>query len=162
MEYVADAVRGAAGAVVLIGDPVALIHLGLPVLRDEIPGCGPAGGIYTALRASATDWNLVVACDMPAVSGGALCELINAAEKSESDCVAAASPDGRPEPLCAVYHRRCLPALERAIKDKRLKMRDLVREMGVSVVAVAPAVLANVNTPDEWSEFESAVPEEAS
>jgi molybdopterin-guanine dinucleotide biosynthesis protein A len=162
VEYVADAVRGAAGAVVLIGDPVALIHLGLPVLRDEIPGCGPAGGIYTALRASATDWNLVVACDMPAVSGGALCELINAAEKSESDCVAAASPDGRPEPLCAVYHRRCLPALERAIKDKRLKMRHLVREMGVSVVAVAPAVLANVNTPDEWSEFESAVPEEAS
>jgi molybdopterin-guanine dinucleotide biosynthesis protein A len=162
VEYVADAVRGAAGSVVLIGDPASLVHLGLPVLRDEISGCGPAGGIYTALRATGTDWNLVVACDMPAVSGGALSELINAAEKSESGCVAAASPDGRPEPLCAVYHRRCLPALDRAIKDKRLKMRDLVREMGVSMVAVAPAVLANVNTPDEWSEFESAVPEEAS
>ncbi len=166
VEYVADAVRGAAGSAVLVGDPAPLAHLGLPVLRDEIPGSGPAGGIYTALRATATDWNLVVACDMPAVFGGALRELINAAEKSESDCVAAASPDGRPEPLCAVYHRRCLPALERAIKDKRLKMRDLVLEIGVLVVTVAPAVLANINTPDEWSEFESAslrsVAEEAS
>ncbi len=96
----------------MIGDPDKLGHLGLRVFPDELPSCGPASGIYTALRVSDTDWNLVVACDMPAVSADLLRELLRRAETAERNCVAATGPYGQPEPLCAVYHRRCLPALD--------------------------------------------------
>jgi molybdopterin-guanine dinucleotide biosynthesis protein A len=78
---------------------------------------------------TSTDWNLVVACDM--------------------------RPDGRPEPLRAVYHRRCLPALARAIRDKQLKRRDFVKEIGAIRRPVQASALANVNTPAEWAEFEA-------
>jgi len=155
VEHVAKTVREAAGSVALIGDPARLGHLGLAVFPDELPGCGPASGIYTALRGTETDWNLVVACDMPAVSLDILRELLGRAETAERNCVAATGPFGQPEPLCAVYHRRCLPALGRAIRDKRLRMRDLIKEIGAIWIKVDSSALANVNTPAEWAEFEA-------
>jgi molybdenum cofactor guanylyltransferase len=158
VEYVAQTVRDVVGPVTLIGDPAKFGHLGLPVLPDELPGGGPASGIYTALRASATDWNLILACDMPGISADVLRNLLRAAEPAQRSCVAATGPDGQPEPLCAFYHRRCLPALSRAIRDKRLKMRDLIKEIGAIWVRVDASALANVNTPKEWLEFEAGVP----
>jgi molybdopterin-guanine dinucleotide biosynthesis protein A len=155
VEHVAKTVREAVGSVALIGDPARLGHLGLAVFPDELPGCGPASGIYTALRGTETDWNLVVACDMPAVSSDLLRALLGRADGAERNCVAAMGPFGQPEPLCAVYHRRCLPALGRAIRDKRLRMRDLIKEIGAIWMKVDPSALANVNTPAEWAEFEA-------
>jgi molybdopterin-guanine dinucleotide biosynthesis protein A len=158
VEHVAKIVSEAAGSVALIGDPGQLGHLGLAVFPDELPGYGPASGIYTALRVSTTDWNLMVACDMPSVTVDLLRLLLLRAETAQRDCVAATGPYGQPEPLCAVYHRRCLPSLTRSIRDKRLRMRDFVKEIGAIWVPVDKLALANVNTPGEWAEFEAKVP----
>ena len=100
------------------------------MLPDELPGCGPASGIYTALRA--TDHGLESGGGLRHAGrlAGVLRELLGAAETAERNCVAATGSYGQPEPLCAVYHRRCLPALSRAIRDKRLRMRDLMKELG--------------------------------
>jgi molybdopterin-guanine dinucleotide biosynthesis protein A len=160
VEHVAKIVAEATGSVApasvtVIGDPGSLGHLGLPVFPDELPSYGPASGIYTALRVTNTDWNLVVACDMPAVTADLLRVLLLRAETAERNCVAATGPYGQPEPLCAVYHRRCLPALSRSIRDKRLRMRDFVKEIGAIWVPVDKLALANVNTPAEWAEFEA-------
>jgi molybdopterin-guanine dinucleotide biosynthesis protein A len=155
VEYVAHVVREAAGSAALIGDLDRLGHLGLAIYPDELTGLGPISGIYTALRVTATDWNLVVACDMPAVGVPTLRRLLERAETSGHNCVAASGPSGKPEPLCAVYHRRCLPVLSGAIRDRRLKMRELVAEMGLMLVGVDGSALANVNTPAEWAEFQT-------
>jgi molybdenum cofactor guanylyltransferase len=157
VEHVAKIVAEAAGSVALIGDPGQLGHLGLPVFPDELPSYGPASGIYTALRVTTTDWNLVVACDMPAVTADLLRALLVRTETAERNCVAATGAYGQPEPLCAIYHRRCLPALTRAIRDKQLRMRDFVKEIGAVWVTVDKSALANVNTPAEWAEFEAKV-----
>jgi molybdenum cofactor guanylyltransferase len=155
VEIVAKTVRDVAGSVTLIGDPAKFGHLGLPVIPDEIASCGPASGLYTALRAADMDWSLIVACDMPGLLSGVLRSLLGAAETTERSCVAASGTDGQPQPLCAVYHRRCLPALTRAIRDKRFRMRDFVKEIGAVWVPVENSALANVNTPSEWAEFEA-------
>jgi len=153
LEHVARTVLAAAGSVTVIGDPQRYGRFGLPVVADRIPGCGPLGGISTALSITSTDWNLIVACDMPAISEAALRALIHRAAGSTRNCVAAAGPDGQPEPLCAVYHRRYLPVLECALREKRFKMRDLLLELAAEPWAVDAAALANVNTPAEWDEF---------
>jgi len=157
VEHVAGIVREAAGSVTLIGDPAQLAHLGLPVVPDKLPGSGPASGIYTALSITSSDWNLIAGCDMPAITRGILLDLLRRAAVAPNriDCLAAAGPDGEPEPLCAVYHRRCLPAVARAMRENRLKMKDLLAELGVELWPVDPAVVANVNTPAEWAEFEA-------
>jgi molybdopterin-guanine dinucleotide biosynthesis protein A len=155
VEHIAGIVRQAAGSVTLIGDPGQLGHLGLPVIPDQVAGRGPAGGIETALTMTTTDWNLIAGCDMPGITCDILVRLLGRAALTASDCVAAAASAGEPEPLCAVYHRHCLPAVERAIRDNRLKMKNLLAELGAELMPVDPAVLANANTPGEWAEFEA-------
>ena len=158
VEHAAQTVLEAAGSVALIGSPERYGQLGYAVFADEFPGCGPIGGVYTALRSSKTPWNLVVACDMPEVSAEALRMLLARAAKSAAQCVVAAGPDDEPEPLCGVYHANCLPALDRAIRDKRFKMKDLLTELRTELVALSdPACLRNLNTPADWAEFETKV-----
>jgi molybdopterin-guanine dinucleotide biosynthesis protein A len=154
VEHMAQAVQAAAGSVALVGDPVRYSSLGYPVYPDKFSGCGPLGGVYTALSISSTDWNLIVACDMPGVTPDVLQVLLANAEESSRSCVVAIGPTGEPEPLCAVYHRRCLPALARAIEQKRFKMKELVKELDSHTLPVQASALANVNTPTEWAEFE--------
>jgi molybdopterin-guanine dinucleotide biosynthesis protein A len=154
VQHLAQLVQEAAGTVALIGEPVRYSSLGYPVYPDKFPGCGPLGGIYTALSISAADWNLIVACDMPGISADVLRTLLGSAAGPGQSCVIATGPTGAPEPLCAVYHRCCLPVLRRAIKEKRFKMRDLVMELEPTARLVDASALANVNTPAEWAEFE--------
>ena len=113
--HVAAAATAAAGSVMLIGDPLKYGHLGYPVLPDRRPGAGPLGGIESALSYTAADWNLVLACDMPAISAEFLRGLLEAAERCNADALVPAGPSGRLEPLCAVYHRRCLATVRRAL-----------------------------------------------
>ncbi len=63
---------------------------------------------------------------------------------------------GREHPLCGFYNRRALPVLEQALTDGRLRLRDLLEEIGAIAAplrhTVFPdAVLANVNTPDDYA-----------
>ena len=74
------------------------------------------------------------------------------------DRIAASGANGEPEPLCAVYHRRCLPGVARAIRENRFRMRGLLKELGAESVSVDPGAVANVNTPIEWAEFEAKLP----
>jgi len=150
VEHVATRVRAAAGRVSLIGAPERYAALGLPLHADLVEDCGPIGGVYTALKLASADWNLVVACDMPGVTVEFLTSLLKAARDNEAVCVAAQTPDGL-HPLCAVYHRRALPAVEAAIARKSLKMQDLLSSLRALPWPVPdPSWVENINTRAEW------------
>src|SRR5262252_2215251 len=95
VSVVAAAVARAAGNVTLIG------HSELPAIPDRYPGEGPLGGILTALHHTSSDWNLIVACDMPEISGVFLSELLAQAMGSHADVLLPCGPDGLEQPLCA-------------------------------------------------------------
>ena len=146
---IADSVREAAGSVVLIGPPERYTHLGFPVLADRVPACGPLGGLYTALCATSAEWNLIVACDMPNLTGHFLEDLLAAAEASPADCLVAEDAHGI-HPLCAVYNRRCLPVVESAIRHNQLKMHTLVSSLRFEKWPTPEAaMLTNVNTRED-------------
>src|SRR5207253_621059 len=120
----AAAVAEAAGSATLIGPPERYGHLGIPVLPDLRPGSGPLGGILTALTASPAEWNLVAACDLPALDAAFLKELVAAAGESSADCLMPAGPSGRPEPLCAAYRSSCRQTIAAALDREILKITD--------------------------------------
>lgn len=156
-DRVAAAVMGAANNITLIGPPERYESLLYPVIPDLVKGYGPLGGVYTALSSTQSDWNLIVACDMPALTIEFLEELFEAAEGSDADCVIPETSSGL-NPLCAVYHRRCLAAVKSAVDLKLLKMQDVVSTLRVLKWPVAdPSLLQNLNTP---ADFEKAVSSE--
>ncbi len=150
--YVAATVAAAAGSATLIGDPRKYGHLGYPVLPDRRPGVGPLGGIESALSYTSADWNLILACDMPAVSVEFLSGLLDAAERLNAEVLAPVGPTGLLEPLSAVYHRRCLDAISRALDAGVRKITAALQDLEVARWNVEDAAcFENLNTPEEWA-----------
>jgi molybdopterin-guanine dinucleotide biosynthesis protein A len=159
-ERTAEAVLQAAGSVSLIGDPEIYGRFGYPVIPDAISGAGPLGGIHAALQATESDWNLVLACDMPAVSPDFLEFLFDEAERArpDIDCLIPESEPGRFEPLCAVYHRRCGPVIGRKLKQGTRKITDAVAELRIHRLPIEDARLfQNLNTPEDWDWYNSGM-----
>jgi molybdenum cofactor guanylyltransferase len=151
LDQVARSVLLAAGSVTLIGSPEKYGSLGYTVIPDRVPECGPLGGVYTALSATTAEWNLIVACDMPDVTTGFLKGLLRAAKTCGADCLVPETASGL-DPLCAVYHRRCEPLAASAITHNILKMHDFISRLHTAKWPVSdPALLENVNTPEQWS-----------
>jgi molybdopterin-guanine dinucleotide biosynthesis protein A len=152
--HAAATVAAAAGSAVLIGDPQKYGHLGYPAIPDRRPDAGPLGGIETALSYTAADWNLVLACDMPAISAEFLRGLLDRAERLDADALLPAGPSGLLEPLSAVYHRRCLATLDRALDAGVRKITDALAGLELANWAAGDAAcFDNLNTPEEWARY---------
>lgn len=157
--HAARLVQAATGTATVVGSPEKYRSLGYPVVADSYSGAGPLAGIHAALSNTGVDWNLVVACDLPALSCELLCTLSQRAFELESAgsshyAVVPLDAKGRLQPLCAFYHRRILAQLEAVLRRGNLKVKDFLGTIPVSTFPMLEqSVLRNVNTPGEWSRF---------
>ena len=137
---------------VACGDPEHFAHLpdGARAVPDDVPGCGPLGGLCAGLGAMETEFALVWAADMPFLSAAAAERLRNAIGNADACAYAL---DGRPEPLVALYRRSCLaPARERLSRGE-LRLRGLLHEVKlVTLTPDDPALFVNLNTPAEFEQ----------
>ena len=131
------------------------------VVADIFPGCGPLGGIHAALVHSGAEFNLMLAVDMPFVSGELLAFLLAAAE--ESDAIVTVPRSGRGlQPLCAVYRRDFFLVAEQALREGNYKIDAVFSSVSVRVIEEGELAAAgfseqsffNVNTPQDRLEAE--------
>ncbi len=126
-------------------------------MADDESKQGPLGGLATGLR-RVEGWALAVAGDMPLVSP-VVCKYLIGLADCDYDAVVA-TVDGRAQPLLALYHRRCLPAVEKTLAEGSRRMDSFwhairVREVPEETVRPLDSELRsffNANTPAEWSE----------
>jgi molybdopterin-guanine dinucleotide biosynthesis protein A len=111
------------------------------VLDDGSPERAAIVGLTAGLRAAPTDLCVVLPVDTPLVTPALLLEL---ADSCHGD---AAVPQTGPLP--GAYRKRALPAL----KSPERSIRRSIAQLDVSVVELDPALLANVNTPDDLQEL---------
>jgi molybdopterin-guanine dinucleotide biosynthesis protein A len=149
---------------VVVGTPEKYRGLGLRAIADVWPGCGPLGGIATALRASDADWNLIVACDLPYLTREWLEYLLQRARDSTEDAVVPVNltPANKrgAEPLCAMYHKGSEPAIRRGLERGVRKVTDGLAELRVEMIEPAKwkvfdsdgLLFKNVNTPADYEE----------
>ncbi len=149
------ALSAACGNVTIVGDPETFANYG-PVVGDVFAGCGPLGGIHSALANSSVELNLILAVDMPFVSQDLLKFLLRAAE--ETDAIVTVPRTNRGfQPLCAVYRRDFLSAAERALRAGEYKIDSAfaglpLRVLGkpeLAAVGVSENCFFNVNTPED-------------
>lgn len=154
---VAERLRAVADEVIICANHVArYAPFADRCVPDIYPGVGTLGGLHAGLHAAGHDWVMVVGCDMPFIRPVVLSWFVAAA--AGRDLVILKHPDGRLEPLHAVYHKRCLPAIEASIAAG--ERRADAFHLGLRVRYVSPAELApldpdlgsfrNLNTPEQW------------
>ena len=130
-------------------------QIGLPVRvirRDLIPGCGPLGGIHTALTTSRAAGSLFLSCDMPFISV-ALLDRVLRRFNAGSPAVFVGGERGVGFPF--LLGRDCLPMVERQLEQKRFSLQRLARTLRAKTLRPArgPAQeLFNVNTPADWEQ----------
>ena len=153
----AQLVAGVCASSAIVGPPEDFARFGFPAFADEQPRLGPLGGILTALSRTQTDWNLVVACDLPYLTAEWLRYLVDRAAGSSARVILPHSAAG-PEPMCAVYHRDAAAAIRAAIKQGRLKVTRALE--GQPIESVTPPeiqpfdprgnLFQNLNTPQDY------------
>lgn len=148
-----------AGVLRFVTEPVTLVGprnryegLGFPVIEDAHRGSGPLSGIVAALEHTGSPRALVVACDLVGLDREFVSQLCRKSLESNGfDAWVGEHPERGIEPLCAVYHVRTLDRLRAHLLAKRLKLRDILKEMRIARVPAAdPAIFRNVNTPADW------------
>lgn len=130
-----------------------------PVVEDLYAGRGPLGGIHAGLSASRTEFNLILAVDLPFVEARFLAWL---AEQAQAGTAVVTVPRaaGGLQPLCAVYRREFREPAERALAGGRNKIDTLFRETTVRIIeedelarfAFPATMFDNLNTPQEWEQ----------
>jgi molybdenum cofactor guanylyltransferase len=111
-----------------------------PLLDDGSHVRAPLAGLVAGLRAAANEVVVFLPVDMPLVDAAALRRLGDA-------CREAAVPKGSPLP--GAYRRSVLPALERRLAARELRLTDAVVELDAAMVDLDPAQLVNVNEPTD-------------
>ena len=147
--------RSVAGEVRIVGDRTKFAAFA-PVIEDLFPGCGPLAGIHTALRASQTDLNLMLAVDLPLISPELLQYLVARARATLAMVTAAKTKDGW-QPLCAVYRRKFADVAEPALRGGNYKIvplfepafTQLISEEALAHAGFSADIFRNVNTPEE-------------
>jgi len=133
LERTIDRLRPLGGDIVIVTRPEQEIEPpeGTRVVSDLEPYRGAMAGIGGALLAAKTDWSVVVACDMPFVSLDLMRYL--ATQAHHCDAVVPRLDVGL-EPLHALYHKRCLPALQKALQRGARRLRSFFDEIAVRYV----------------------------
>lgn len=128
-------------------------QFGFRICTDIYKNCGPLGGIYSALYNSNSDWNIVVSCDLPFVTSEFFELLLEKINGSSAHAIVPVH-DNNIEPLCALYHKSCLPELENLILEKELKMHSVLEKLNTVYVKVplefhAEHLFRNINWPED-------------
>lgn len=132
------------------GDRDALAALGLTAAPDDHPGEGPLGGLLTGLRLVALPTVVVLACDLPAITGATIRGLLTALGAAPSADVAVPLVDGRLQVHVLAVRRSARPALASAFAaGERSVTRALDRVDVVTTERLDPAALVDVDEPDD-------------
>lgn len=120
-----------------------------PVL-DQINGRGPLEGLRCALNACRSDALIVVPCDVPLFSSELARALISAGENF--DAAVCRDRSGRIHPLCGMYAKSCLPAIESMLAQENYRIMGILDRVRSTVLSLEDAklpdtLLTNVNDP---------------
>lgn len=165
LEHAARTALGAASRVAVVGRkrPADWPLEEVVFLEDDSPGCGPLGGLFTALswvesQSQNDDRLLLLACDMPLLRADGLRWLFEAAARRQLGRGLAVRNGERIEPLFSIYTTACRPLVERRLRHPaefpgRRSLHALVEAAQFEIIAAPPeiaATLANLNTPEDW------------
>ncbi len=161
LEYILQQVSGLGSELALItNSPEDYRRFDLPLYGDLVPDWGALGGLYTALRSSAAETCLLLACDMPFVNLTLVRHLIGLS--SAHDAVIPRLHPEYAEPFRAVYRKTCIPAIEAAIAGGQRRVISFFDQVDIRFVERAEVerfdpgarTFFNVNTPEDLLEAE--------
>ena len=157
--YVLEVLASLSERILIISNQEDYNQFGCSVFKDEYLDKGPLAGIYTGLLNSDTDYNIVVSCDTPFLSGQLLRYLI---DKSKGFDVTLPVHLSGTEQLMGIYSKNCLPIFKKEIEADRLKIKTACKQMKYQEIPIGadldfynPQIFLNVNSQQDFEAAQS-------
>jgi molybdopterin-guanine dinucleotide biosynthesis protein A len=135
ISYAIEALSDTCSKIIISSSTDVYQDFGYQVVADEFPGLGPMGGIYSALRKSNTEMNIVLSCDLPFVSRQLIAFILSTAPG-----YLVAVPwlgEKHYEPLCGFYSLALLENIEAYIRKGNYKLPDLFEEISINKLIIS-------------------------
>ncbi len=107
--------------------------LGLPMVRDLVPGCGSLGGLFTGLTLCGRQSGFLTACDTPFINERVIRFMLKYCDKHD---VVIPRINDHLEPLHAIYSQTCLPHIERLIETFDYKIINIIKHVDVLEIPI--------------------------
>jgi len=127
------------------------------ICTDAVEDQGPLMGICTGLKCISTDHALVIPCDSPFIPQSFIRNIFNY-YNIIYDAVVPEWPDGKLEPLHAIYNKRVTGQIGDILKDGKRDVQSLLLEIDVRYVPVysldeTAQSFLNLNYPEDVDRF---------
>ncbi len=148
-----DNLKSTCSEVIISSNNPKIIIEGAKTVADKIKDIGPMGGLYTCLKYSKTERNIVVSVDTPFVSVKLLTEIY---EKSQNYDISIIEHNKKKHPLIGVYHKNVIKILESEIKSEKYKVIMFLEKTKHQVISVDNShkdELLNINNPGDYKKL---------
>ncbi|WP_299441221.1 molybdenum cofactor guanylyltransferase [uncultured Aquimarina sp.] len=149
IQHIINAIESVTNEILIITSSIDYEIFEYPCIPDLIPDKGPVGGIYTGLKHTKTEQNLVLSCDVPFVTSTVLNNLISEYE-SNYDVITYEDI-----PLITLYSKSAERIFFESIEKKRLSLRKTLSTLKVKSIPIEENIepyVKNINTPQQYKE----------
>jgi molybdopterin-guanine dinucleotide biosynthesis protein A len=150
IEHSIEALKPLVSETIIISNNKAHDAFNLKRYEDIIEDAGPLAGVYTGLKHSKTDYNLVLSCDIPLINTNVLTLLIEAIDDTSE--VIQIENNHKTSPLIAVYKSSCASKFYKLLVEGERRLRYAVNQCKVKHVKLNSEIgiyTSNINTPEE-------------
>lgn len=155
IEYSINALKPLCNKVIISSNNFIYDFTGCEVWPDELPDQAPIVGIYSCLKRSTTEYNIILSCDMPLMTTATIEYLL--ANSDSHDIIVPVHDNNLIEPLCGVYKQSAMGILKKYIDEGNFRLNQCIREASHRLITVDhrlpfyfPDMFSNVNTPDDF------------
>lgn len=134
IEYVIDVAKQISPQISIVANNESYSKFGLPVYKDEFEEKGPLAGIYTGLKNSTTEHNLILSCDIPFVQKDLLEFLLISSEGSD---ITTSLFQDKLHPLIGVYSKSCESIIAQQISKNELKVSNIFEKLKTKQIDVS-------------------------
>ena len=106
--------------------------LNKPFIQDELKLNAPINGLYTALKNTKTDWNLLLSCDLPLVESDIFLKLWESRNEKCDAVIPIAN--GKMQVTCGFYHKLILSTMEHEIQKGNYSLFKLLEKLNPTFV----------------------------
>jgi molybdopterin-guanine dinucleotide biosynthesis protein A len=151
IQHIANALKRLVGDIVIVSDNPKHNLFGATRIEDIIKNAGPLAGIYSGLKYSRTDYNLVVSCDVPFITSDVLRKL--AKNHEEGLDVVQLESNRKTMPLTAIYNKACEQTIKDLLNKGEKRVRFAVSQLKTKTIKLddnLSLAITNINTKEEF------------
>jgi len=150
IEYSMEALQPLVSQMIIVANNPDYDVFKIKRIDDLIKDAGPLAGIYSGLKHSKTEYNLVLSCDIPLMKTEILEKLIEAQDGCQ-DVIQIVS-NGKSMPLIALYKKTCATIFYKLLQNDERRLHVALNQCKVKNIILNSEYdlfTKNINTPEE-------------